>query len=67
MFLIRAFSEDLVDNVSMLTVPGTFPPLRILSFPHTDLIHLREEIMRNVLLIIILCTQQELHSLGRSI
>lgn len=50
-----------------MTVPGAFPPLRILSIPHTDFIHLREEVMRDVLLVIVLSAQQELHSLGGSV
>lgn len=55
------------DDMTVLTVPSTFPPLRILPIPHTDLIHLCEEVMRNMLFIIILSAQQELHSLGGSV
>lgn len=50
-----------------MTVPGTFPPLRILSIPLTDFIHLCEKVMRDMLLIIVLSAQQELHSLGGSV
>lgn len=44
--------------------PGAFPPLWIISLLHKDLIHLCEKVMRDVLLIIVLGSQQELHSLG---
>lgn len=47
-----------------LTLPGTFPPLRVtLSVSHTDLVHLSEEVVGDVLLVIIFCAQQELHPL----
>lgn len=56
-----------INVVTVLSAPGAFPPLRILSVPHTDFIHLCEKVMRNVLLVVVLGAQKELHSLGGSV
>lgn len=49
------------------SAPGAFPPLGIFSVLHADLVHLCEEVVRNVLLVIVLGAQEELHPLGRRV
>lgn len=50
-----------------MSSPGGLLPLGVLSLPEADLVQLSEEGVRDVLLVIVLRAQQELHTLGRGV